>query len=45
MTSPRREKKINDSIYQCKESDEDILQGGNFLKTELVTPLSLDDEQ
>ena len=35
-----KQKKFYESIYQSKESDEDIPQGGNFLKAELVTPLS-----
>ena len=40
------QKKFYETIYQLKESDKDIPQGaGNFLKAELVTPLSLEDQK
>ena len=39
------QKKLYETIYQLKESDKDIPQGGNFLKAELVTPLSLEDQK
>ena len=39
------QKKLCESSYQSKESDEDIPRGGNFLKAELVTPLSLEDQK
>ena len=35
------QKKFYKSIYPSEESDEDISKGHNFLKAELVTPLSL----
>ena len=40
-----KQKKFYESIYQSKESDEDIPQGSNFLKAELVTPLSPEDQK
>ena len=40
-----KQKKFYESLYQSKESDEDIPQGGNFLKAELATPLSPEDQK
>ena len=40
-----KQQKFYESICQSKESDEDILLGGNLLKAELVTPLSHEDQK